>query len=441
MKPSPEHPPRKIQLAEAEDISPIKLENHQSSRHYSSPAPPNLHHNDTSTYNASGYSTTASNPFYVLRSIAKAFDHCSYKLPCLHDGDICPVNLSHYGTVHRYQEAVVIGEKELELARRRVDSAVHAFGGDMQRSQTIFRARSSAKEFYDSCFHRRYFVAGDHISWELENHPPVRLNPENSQELRVSECVQETGGRSCSSSVMLMDVNQQKMRYRCKLCGQLKQNHNCPYQQSLQRSIAVMVYPAVNAYTANEPGVLTKPLSEMNNFVSYDDTSEHHTSPIGRITHITPETKTRLHYNSPESSLSTHSDPSPRRGRKRSPPDVLTPPAPRRRPYFVASTLALRPEHYRAVTSCNQEDYQYPRVPLSFQERKRLSDTLFFLSKEIPTMTAQVAPLLRLARENDDWDLAVSQILSQLVVALYCAEGDTSLEGLHRYLLTIGISC
>lgn len=440
MRPSPEHPPRKIELAATNDISPIKLEDPKSSHRYSPANRPDTH-KDTSTYNASGYSTTASNPFYVLRSVAKAFDRCSYKLPCLYDGEICPVNLSTYGTVHRYQESVIVGEKDLELARRRVDSAVHAFGGDTQRSQSIFRTRSSAKEFYDNCFHRRYFVAGNHISWELESHPPVALNVENGQQFQAPHGVEEGGGIRFSSSAIQMDSNHQKMRYRCKLCGQLKQNHNCPYQQSLQRSIAIMVYPAVNAYTASEPGVLTKPLSEMNNFVSYDDASEHHMSPLGRITHITPETKPRLLYHSPESSLSTHSYPSPRRGRKRSPPDVATPPSACRRPYFVSKTLALRPEHYRAVTTRQQDEYQYPHVPLSFQERKRLSDTLFFLSKEIPTMTAHIAPLLRLARENDDWDLAVAQILTQVVVALYCAEGDTSLEGLQRYLLTIGISC
>jgi hypothetical protein len=207
-----------------------------------------------------------------------------------------------------------------------------------------------------------------------------------------------------------------------------------------------MVYPAVNAYTASEPGILTKALVEMNNFVSYDDSSEYRQPPLAGIPHITPETKARMLHYSPESSLSTHSDPSPHRSftRKRGVPNVATPPStlPRgRAPYHVPHTLTLRPEHYRAVTSQEQEDYQYPHVPLSFQERKRLSDTLFYLAKEIPTMTAQVGPLLRLAREHDDWDLAVAQILTQLVVALYCAEGDATLEGLHRYLLRIGISC
>merc|ERR1712238_412576 len=56
-----------------------------------------------------------------------------------------------------------------------------------------------------------------------------------------------------------------KLRYRCKLCGQPKTNHVCPYQSSLVRSIGAMVHPAVNAFTAAEPGRLAPDLKEMNN--------------------------------------------------------------------------------------------------------------------------------------------------------------------------------
>ena len=546
------HPPRKIHVggprdADMGDISPIKLDDQQlplrssSTRHHSQqyqehedyrreatehaaaypalpreyPPAPHYKHGEeykvaqASTYNAHGYSTTASNPFFVLRSVGKAFDQCTYKLPCLYDGEICPVNLRNHFAIRRFQGDHGINSRELEIARRRVDSALYAFGGyttPLPRSHqsTIFRDRkSSAKEHYDNHFHRRYFVNGNHISWEMENNPPVlphfkqgsdgsdgraevwRFNPNHGDVGKDSSNNSTSGVPSPGSpgSMVPMD-NQQKMRYRCKLCGQLKQNHNCPYQQSLQRSIAVMVYPAVNAFTANEPGVLTKPLSEMNNFVSYDESlgdyyhgisPDHPAVTGGRITHVSPETatKTRLLHHSPESSLSTHSghhqqrhvddDPSPHRVRKRhhSQVDATTPPAsdrvgpPRSTPYFVPSTLALRPEHFRAVTPRHKEkqdgsnslvggaseEYQYPHVPLTFQERKRLSDTLFFLSKEIPTMTAHVAPLLRMARENDQWDLAVSQVLAQLVVALYCGEGDYCLDGLQRYLLRLGIAC
>jgi len=63
------------------------------------------------------------------------------------------------------------------------------------------------------------------------------------------------------------------LKYRCKLCGAYKQGHICPYRKSLQRTIGVMMCPAVNAYSSVEPGVLTPFLSEMNNFVPYGKTS------------------------------------------------------------------------------------------------------------------------------------------------------------------------
>jgi len=55
-------------------------------------------------------------------------------------------------------------------------------------------------------------------------------------------------------------------------------------------------------------------------------------------------------------------------------------------------------------------------------------------------VTADIAALLRMAREKNDWDVAVSEVLTQVVVCLHCAEGDYQLEGLRQYLLKIGIS-
>ena len=142
---------------------------------------------------------------------------------------------------------------------------------------------------------------------------------------------------------------------------------------------------------------------------------------------------------------------------------------PRRNATFVASIL-LRPEQYRAVTpftknvrmkygetavvpgststipitkavaSSTKTMYQYSVVPLSFAERKRMSDTLFHLSQEVPTMTSDCASMLRTARQNNEWDIAVAELLTQVVVALYCGEGDIRLDGLQKYLLSLGIS-
>ncbi len=108
---------------------------------------------------------------------------------------------------------------------------------------------------------------------------------------------------------------------RCKLCGKPKQNHDCPNLLSLQRSIGITVYPALNAFTAHEPGVLTPALSQMNNFVFYD--SDHspepsyeqpslatapRNKPARRHPSVTPETpRIGVLIQSPLSSFSTPS--------------------------------------------------------------------------------------------------------------------------------------
>ncbi len=123
-------------------------------------------------------------------------------------------------------------------------------------------------------------------------------------------------------------------------------------------------------------------------------------------------------------------------------------------------TLALRPEHFRAVTphrpyrnasgaskAKDERDdkeesgsYDYPHVPLTFSGRKWLTDTLFYLSQSLPSVTADVASLLRMARERDEWDLAVAEVLTQVIVCIHCSNSDYRLEGLKNYLLKIGIA-
>jgi hypothetical protein len=408
---------------------------------------------------------------------------------------------------------------------------------------------SMSHDLYVRRFHQRYFVGGNGVSWEVEESPPVMIPSEERTMADETNRPREGGRRSAMSGRNNRPTGQregnyvsrpppahmsdedgdsvdttaptehgEKMKYRCKLCGQPKQNHACPYQQSLQRSIGVMVDPTVHAYTSAEPGVLTPALSDMNNFVAYgadgvrnvgggDDGDDYDPDAFDAetaaredgtrpppATKVTPDSVKAGLQNSPETStLSTsHSlGPSPPpegggttsergggggdqdgggrrsgsrervgttkpdhggRSAKQQPP--LAPPLP-------PSTLVLRPEHYRAVSHPKGRDeaaapssssfvstagrpsggdFTYPHVPLTFQGRKRLSDTLFVLSKDIPTVLSDVASLLRVAREQDEWDLAVAEILTQVVVALFCAEGDHQLDGLRSYLLNIGIS-
>jgi hypothetical protein len=237
-----------------------------------------------------------------------------------------------------------------------------------------------------------------------------------------------------------------------------------------------MVYSAVNAFTAHEPGVLTPALSQMNNFVFYD--SDHSPEPsyeqpahssaprkptVRHPSSVTPETpRTGVVIQSPQSSFSTPShghSPTftlgarrqhakhgafPRKAKSQSTLSVNSGSV--SESLFVQA-VTLRPEHYRAVTppkpttTDSTTDYSYPAVPLTYVERKRLSDTLFCLSREIPSVSENCAAILRIAREKNEWDTAVAELLTQIVVGLYCGEGDVRLEGLHQYLLKLGVAC
>jgi hypothetical protein len=401
---------------------------------------------------------------------------------------------------------------DLKIAIRRVEAAICAFGGDLNtemdyQASSIFRFKgpSNARLLYKQRLPYRYYLSGSRISWEVEENPPVCLviDSEEDQDGSTPAGVKRQnryhsdspcshrGGRGQRSGVSTpslspsatpdgMDTDGSKMKYRCKLCGQPKQNHNCPYRQFLQRSIGVMVYPAVNSFTAAEPGTIAPPLTKMNNFVSYDleQGSEYTGASLsrhGESTHINVNTVTPeafraggAYFHSPQSSLSVPSENvtplHPCRGpnaheceaedvsnnacgkRKWSHSQVGAgrDSATQRSP-FVAS-VALRQEHYRAVTpsqpgvDCSTA-YQYPVVPLTYAERKRMSETLFHLSRDIPTLTSDCGAVLRDAKNNNEWDLAVAELLTQVVVGLYCSEGDGRLDGLQQYLLALGVSC
>eukprot|EP00980_Cylindrotheca_fusiformis_P004727 scaffold1004_cov105-Cylindrotheca_fusiformis.AAC.10 len=470
----PEQPPRKIDLATGNnhsnwvgDISPIKLtledddHNNNSRRHARSaaseyhhsyhsdprlPSPPPQYpqypqqHQQHQHYEAySAYQHAApprSNPFYVLRSAYRGFVGCSYLLPCLENPEICPISLTSRSSVQLcHDENAIPSSRDLVIARRRIETAIHAFGGyikprqqNLSKRESIFRLKanqkSSWKQCYEESFHRRYAVNVNHISWEVEQNPPVYTEDTSFSTTR-----------------------------RVTRTADLNNNSNGSDG-------------AVNAYTASEPGVFAKPLSEMNNFVSYDS-AQNNAAEFTPQPHVTPETKARDIHSS-QSSLSTTESvdggnatskarPSshgyPRQAsaqvagaRKRTHSQMYQNGYEDPRSKIFVKPLALRPEHFRAVTPIPKDkrdgsEFQYPPVTLTFRERKRLSDTLFFLSKEIPNMTMPVATSLRVAREKNEWDLSVAELLTQIVVGLYCREGDHRLDGLQDYLIRLGISC
>jgi hypothetical protein len=404
-----------------------------------------------------------------------------------------------------------------------VESAICAFGGTIHPNPT-------------QCIADR-FQNGDNADdsttfGAVENHSPASRSVNSStnqvnhrkniavlsknDQLNLNDLSRKSSQNSSTASSDDTSNDPTKLKYRCKRCGQLKQNHVCPYQQPLQRSIGIMVYPAVNSYNAAEPGVIAPSLSKMNNFIAYDDSDQGGDPPSDHVTQqhpkvddgnpfvghgmaVTPESlrgtlRGETHFHSPQSSLSAQSSDDPvshhigplnssnskhdcRRLLKRPHSHLMessTSPdhyESTRNATFVAS-VSLRPEQYRAVTPFTKEGpvklsnsiteltvgpestlttpikaetskilYQYPAVPLSFSERKRMSDTLFYLSQEIPTVTSDCATILRMARQNKEWDVAVAELLTQVVVALYCGEGDLRLDGLQQFLLSIGISC
>jgi hypothetical protein len=109
---------------------------------------------------------------------------------------------------------------------------------------------------------------------------------------------------------------------------------------------------------------------------------------------------------------------------------------------LFVDAIDLKPEQFRIISpSTHHGSYTYPSLPLPYAQRKRLSDNLFALSKEVPQLTDECAVVLREAREKDVWDLAVAELMTQVVIVIHCHEADTRMEGLRQYLLTLGIAC
>lgn len=392
---------------------------------------------------------------------------------------------------------------------------------------------------YDGALPTRYYESDNRLSWEFEENPPigpVKFDPtsynycqeiedendEDGQPSKKHKTEGQEGGTDDSDDDENMKEGEEgdaskkskdgkgespKMRYRCKLCGQPKTNHVCPYQQSLVRSIGVMVQPAVNAFTAAEPGQLAPALTEMNNLaisaaaVAAENDSalaDNSTSPtrptpdrssiLGSMSQTEGDAATNAVQVTPESLRSGGG------GSSRSPADdIMTPGgrssrtggtpgsssgssnrrsgrsgAPGSTPssslkkrsharmrsgnagdqadLLFVEEMELQAEQFRTVTpsksiSENPDAFTYPALPLPYAQRKRLSDNLFSLSKEIPQLTDECAAVLREARERDLWDLAVAELMTQVVVVVHCHEGDNSFEGLSRYLLTLGFTC
>ena len=413
--------------------------------------------------------------------------------------------------------------QEIEIATRRVIAAVCAFGGSIQQascprqssSSSIFRTKFNASGDpnvvkstyqlqYEAQLHERFYENENRLSWEVEEKPPVRImqdedqtslskdgtdhnNAGKNRKGYVPSCARAGSPSSVdhdsrasptpSADKLSGDAAQQKMKYRCKLCGLPKQNHICPYRHSLQRSLGTMTYPSVNAYSAAEPGRIAPALTDMNNFTDIDPkdgvqnestparTEQSDTSPTAGPYRSTNGTNgSNPHNVTPGSGHVGHNAHSPSSSFTGTPDGTTyrrySPQTQMRRgehsklngfgtelssyPLF-SETMQILPEQIRNVSpnkeSPNMGSYTYPSLPLPYGQRKRISDSLFAMSKEINGLTDECAVVLREARQKRKWDLAIAELMAQVLIVVHCQDGDNTLEGLRRYLLTLGIVC
>ena len=372
-----------------------------------------------------------------------------------------------------------------EVAFRRVNAALCAFGGeailvsrrrcDQQSSSVDYlmmmssHVESEKQRQYREVMLDRFYENDARLSWENEEDPPIDWSVSDNDD---DDIVDED---ESSSSVV----------------------------KPFQRNIGVMVYPAVNAFTATEPGIITPALSDMNNSLNNnnnpsvekktpDKTPEESntTSSSGGTssssslpTEVFPPTvspdsissgKTSFIFDgkTPQRSvnyaggawISNHQSPT-----KITPGGQVVTPAGVVKQFdpnqytdlLFVDAQELYPEQYRIVNDCkkrngtkrklsllsntnyNSDDirYLYPALPLPYGQRKRISNAMFAMSKTLPGLTDECATVLGEARRRNVWDYAVAQLMTQVIVVTHCTVEDCRLDGLSKYLLTLGIAC
>ena len=333
----------------------------------------------------------------------------------------------------------IFDPRDREVALRRVNAALCAFGGETilcgspdempPDSKRLRRMRT-----YREAMAERFYEDENRLSWEIEEDPPIELS--DSDEGVEDDSI---------DSKRFTDDDDRK------------------FTSSLQRNIGVMVYPAVNAFTATEPGIITPALSEMNNFVDLNNSLESYPSKahdemtletyeevpplvspdfIRQGTHAFPRSPLLKDGETPQRSVNYAGGAyiskmqSPRKvtpGKKcdSESTDLL----------FV-DAQKLQPEQFRTISQkkrppCDSR-FLYPALPLPYGQRKRISNAMFAMSKSVPGLTDECAAVLREARKKDAWDFAVAQLMTQVVVVTHCSIGDSKLDGLSMYLLTLG---
>lgn len=383
---------------------------------------------------------------------------------------------------------------EVKVSKRRLLSTVCLFGGYKVSHDNINICQLKDKHFdsaitkshselhYEQQLPFRYFENETRLSWDIEENPPVEnirhgSNPTNNVGRGLSTSVDDNFNQEKTSNSNIDNSEQflaeenpsfveeedtkrsnesTKAKYRCKLCGQPKQNHTCPYQQSLQRSIGTMSYPALNAFECNEPGKLAPTLSEMNNFFNLfdDDQLDPSLSNCDSFGHTIQGLTIDRNLSKMEFSSDGNAMPEDHaqslKSKKRKISILSSFPSSCEGDYsndcLLRTKAEMRPEQYRTVSEDNisfssHGSYNYPELPLTFVQRRCMSDSLYNLSRCNHGLLDEVSNVLDEAQRGPLWDVAVAELMAQVLVIQYCPIGDKTLEGLRRYLLKFGISC
>lgn len=380
------------------------------------------------------------------------------------------------------------GGKSKKRGKTASSSVAQGASNDNNNNNNNNAVSAIRREKYEKRLRQQYFEHGNRLSWDVQCNLSLTLN--GAKTFDDDELLKRSGSN--------VSNDKSARKNRCKKCGQIKLGHVCPYVSSLARNIGIMVYPSANAHVADEPGVLSSALCEMNNFISiksgsFGETTTMVTSSPGGSSEKKTCDSTMGDGSSLEKVVSEGSA-------ARNDNDVVAKvdkelASPFRRKTLLGlpsskpeedleedkrsddedervvdevkksddggggetKDLLFQPkmeitlDQYRTVTPfkdagasgiSKKRGYTYPHVPLTFTQRKSMSDALFSLSKQVPKLTDECALVLTEARKRDEWDLAVAELMVQVICVLHCSPSmDYKLEGLRRYLLTLGIVC
>ncbi|KAK1742696.1 hypothetical protein QTG54_006293 [Skeletonema marinoi] len=435
--------------------------------------------------------------YQFLQMLSPAFEGCIFLLPWLRASETkSKVTVSLYGSFKLNQGTLFrpmsTGPSEIDLttAKRRIQSTICAFGGTINSKKeeehppveklvsfsghnsksSIFRSRSSdatskpskssstssksaglkrkkknksilRRERYEKKLRDQYFENGNRLSWDVQH--SLRLTLSGAKTFDEEDNSDSSVTKPSTKTDSDFESNR-PTQYKCTLCGALKKKHVCTNQPTILRSIGVNVYPAVNAYTADEPGSLTCALTEMNNFITSSSngvcglTSEEvlrENTKLPAHIQLTPCTIMKPHLRKSILSGPPKRHQQSHREEEESHNHSIN--------LIFQPSMEITNDQYLNVTTLpSDRDYTYPAVPLTFGQRKSMSDALLSISKSVPELTQACALILKDARKKNQWDQAVAELMAQVLCILKCSSSkDYSLEGLKRYLLEFGISC